>query len=110
MSSLHGDSEADSIEARQPAAGVFTAKDYDKALLTPAQVFDQPIDVVDTTSLTAQQKLKVLKRWEADARDLETAAGESMTGGERSRLGEVRKAIHALTEREAIDEEGAPAP
>jgi hypothetical protein len=27
-----------------------------------------------------------------------------MTGGERSRLGEVRRAIHELCEREGIDE------
>jgi hypothetical protein len=91
-----------------PAADVFTAKDYDKALLTPAQVFDHAIDVVETGSLTVQQKLKVLKRWEADARDLETAAGESMAGGERSRFAEVRKAIRALVEREGIDEAGEP--
>jgi hypothetical protein len=36
------------------AAGVFTAKDSDKALLTPAQVFDRAIDVVETASLTVQ--------------------------------------------------------
>lgn len=92
------------------APDVFTAKDYDKALLTPAQVFDHVIDVVETDSLTVQQKLKVLKRWEADALDLETAAGESMTGGERSRYAEVRKGILAFTEREGIDEAGEPAP
>ena len=91
------------------AAGVFTAKDYDKALLTPAQVFDRAIDVVETASLTVQQKLKVLKRWEADAHDLDTAADESMAGGERSRYAEVRQAIHALTEREGIDEAGEAA-
>ncbi len=83
---------------------MFTAKDYDKALLTPDKIFELPMEVVDTDSLTAKQKLKVLKRWEADARDLEVASDESMTGGEKSRFGEVRKAILALCDREHIDE------
>jgi hypothetical protein len=83
---------------------MFTAKDYDQALLTPQKIFELPMEVVETESLTTQQKLKVLKRWEADANDLEVASNENMTGGESSRLGEVRKAIHDLCEREGIDE------
>jgi hypothetical protein len=62
------------------------------------------MEVVETESLTTQQKLKVLKRWEADATDMEVASNENMTGGESSRLGEVRRAIHDLCEREGIDE------
>ena len=54
--------------------------------------------------MTTEQKLKVLKRWEADAHDLEVASDENMTGGESSRYGEVRRAIHELCEREGIDE------
>ena len=83
---------------------MFTAKDYDQALLTPQKIFNLPMEVVETESLTTKQKMKVLKRWEADAYDLDVAADESMTGGERSRLGEVRIAIHDLCEREGIDE------
>jgi len=83
---------------------MFTAKDYDQALLTPQKIFDLPMEVVETDSLTAKQKLKVLKRWEADAYDLEVATDENMSGGESSRLGEVRRAIHELCERESIDE------
>ena len=83
---------------------MFTAKDYDQALLTPQKIFELPMEVVETDSLTTQQKIRVLKRWEADANDLEVASNENMTGGESSRLGEVRKAIHDLCEREGIDE------
>ena len=83
---------------------MFTAKDYDQALLTPQKIFDLPMEVVETESLTAKQKLEVLKRWEADAHDLEVATDESMSGGERSRLGEVRRAIDKLCERESVDE------
>ena len=53
---------------------MFTAKDYDQALLTPQKIFDLPMEVVETESMTTNQKLKVLKRWEADANDLEVAA------------------------------------
>jgi hypothetical protein len=60
--------------------------------------------VVETESLTTKQKLKVLKRWEADAHDLDVATDENMSGGERSRFGEVRRAIHELCERENINE------
>ena len=83
---------------------MFTAKDYDQALLTPQKIFDLPMEVVETESLTIKQKMKVLKRWEADAYDLDVATDESMSGGERSRFGEVRRAIHELCERENIDE------
>ena len=83
---------------------MFTAKDYDQALLTPQKIFDLPMEVVETESMTIKQKLKVLKRWEADAHDLDVVADESMNGGERSRLGEVRRAIHELCARESIDE------
>ena len=62
------------------------------------------MEVVETESLTIKQKMKVLKRWEADAHDLDVATDESMSGGERSRFGEVRRAIHELCERENIDE------
>ncbi len=85
---------------------MFTAKDYDQALLTPQKIFDLPMEVVETESMTPKQKLKVLKRWEADAHDLEVATEENMSGGEPSRLGEVRRAIHELCEREHIDENG----
>ena len=83
---------------------MFTAKDYDQALLTPQKIFDLPMEVVETESLTVKQKLEVLKRWEADAHDLEVATDESMSGGERSRLGEVRRAIDELSKRENVDE------
>src|SRR5690242_10332719 len=68
---------------------MYTAKDYDRALLSPSSVFDQPMDVVATDSMTARQKLEVLKRWELEARQLDEATGENMSGGESSPLPEV---------------------
>jgi hypothetical protein len=86
---------------------MYTAKDFDRALLSPSSVFDKPMDVVATDSMTPHQKLQVLKRWEADARDLEVATAENMSGGEPSRLPEVRKAIDLLCSLDRIDEKAA---
>jgi hypothetical protein len=83
---------------------MYTAKDYDRALIAPEQVFDTPMDVVNTESMTSEQKMKVLKHWEANARDLQVATEESMTGPGSPHLNEVRKAIHALSEMENVDE------
>ncbi len=82
----------------------YTAKDYDRALIAPEQVFPSPMDVVTTESMTPEQKLKVLKHWEANARDLQVASEESMSGPGISRLGEVKKAILKLCEVEKLDE------
>jgi hypothetical protein len=84
---------------------MYTAKDYDRALLSPSSVFARPMDVVSTDSMTADQKMEILKRWEAEAHDLEVADGEAMSGGEPSRLPDVRVAIDVLCDREAISEE-----
>ncbi len=83
---------------------MYSAKDYDQALLTPESIFTNPMDVVKTKSLTPEQKMTVLKRWEANSKDLEVAAGESMTGGVRSRLAEVGAAIVELMKKETVDE------
>jgi hypothetical protein len=83
---------------------MYTAKDYDRALIAPEQVFKSPIDIVTTESLTPEQKLKILKHWEANALDLQVATEESMTGPGNPRLGEIRKAINTLCETEELDE------
>jgi len=83
---------------------MYTAKDYDRALIAPEQVFKSPMDIVTTESLTPEQKLKILTHWEANALDLQVATEESMTGPGNSRLGEIRKAINMLCEIEELDE------
>jgi hypothetical protein len=83
---------------------LYTAKDYDRALLCPASVFDRPMAVVTTHCLTEIQKLEVLKRWEVDERHLDIATEENMSGGEPSRLGDVRAAIDLLCALEGLNE------
>jgi hypothetical protein len=57
--------------------------DMDKALLNPAEVFKRPQDVVEKNDLSREQKIEILRRWEYDARELQVADEESMTGNER---------------------------
>ncbi len=82
----------------------FTAKDYDRALLAPEQVFASPMDIVMTESMTGEQKLTVLQHWEANAKDLQVASEENMTGPGISRLAEVKKAIIKLCELENLSQ------
>ena len=72
--------------------------DLDDALIVPEQFFDEPHSVVTTDGLSNSQKLSILRRWEHNARQLETAAGEGMTGGESSQLPAVLRAISMVEE------------
>jgi hypothetical protein len=83
---------------------MYTAKDYDKALLNPAAIFSRPKDVLDSDSLTTPQKMEVLLRWETDALLLSVATEENMDGGEPSRIEEVRHAIDVLKRLEDVQE------
>lgn len=83
---------------------MYTAKEYDKALLNPAAIFKRPNDVLETDSLTADQKMEVLKRWETDALLLSVATEENMGGGEPSRIEDVRHAIDVLSRLEEVTE------
>ena len=62
---------------------------------SPTKVFDTPADVV-AADIPDEEKAKILKNWEDEAHQLQAAADENMTGGEPSRLGEVRRAIDKL--------------
>jgi hypothetical protein len=54
------------------------ALDKDKALTNPGSVFDRPSEVVANTDLSHDEKTKVLKEWELEARLLEVATEEGM--------------------------------
>jgi low affinity Fe/Cu permease len=74
--------------------------DYDRALLSPASVFKTPTDVLKEKSLSLRQKKEILNRWEHDARLLQTASDENMTGGESSNLAQVQEAQRAADTEE----------
>lgn len=70
--------------------------DIDKAMLDPDSVFACPADMLDEPSLNREQKIKILRRWEYDARELEVAEEENMGGGPPDILDEILAALHRL--------------
>lgn len=80
--------------------------DIEKALLDPAGVFARPEDVSADPSLSREEKIRILRRWEYDARELEVAEEENMAGGPPDQLGPVLEALHRL--EAAIDLDRSP--
>lgn len=70
--------------------------DIDKALLDPTSVFKAPEDVLKALDITREQKIEILRRWEYDARELQVADDESMTGGNNNLLQRVLESLSAL--------------
>ena len=70
--------------------------DYHEALKDPGTFFSALGEVVNAAGLTREQKLEILKRWEADARLLMVASEENMSGGEAQQLAAVQEAMRAL--------------
>jgi hypothetical protein len=58
--------------------------------------FDAPIEVITDPLLSKQEKAESLEDLEQDARQLATASGEGMSGGEPTALAEVLHAKEAL--------------
>ncbi len=77
------------------------SSNYDKALRDPAAVYASPAAILADSRLSTAQKLKLLRQWEADARELEVAEEEGMADGEPDRLGDVLLAIAQLAPGDA---------
>ena len=87
--------------------------DKKEALVNPSKEFDKPKDVVESKDLSRDEKKKALEQWEIDARLMQVASEEGMTGGEPNRLGEVKKAQKDLGVAHEKKKKGAhkePAP
>ncbi|SEA27408.1 hypothetical protein SAMN05660420_01683 [Desulfuromusa kysingii] len=63
--------------------------DIQRAMLNPAAEFTNPTDVFQQQSLTREQKIKILRQWEYDARELAVADDENMPGGPPNQLDEI---------------------
>jgi hypothetical protein len=70
--------------------------DIDQAMLDPTSVFKKPEEVLKANDLTREQKIEVLRRWEYDARELEVASDENMTGNNSDLLDKVLNALDEL--------------
>lgn len=70
-----------------------------KAIADASKVFDTPMEVVEAADISRDDKIKILKNWELDARRLVSSGDENMAperGPGRSRLPEVQAALRAL--------------
>jgi hypothetical protein len=74
--------------------------DFESAMLNPTGAFDSPAAVVAAQGLTREQKIKILKNWELDARNLQVAEDENMAGGEDARLRQVEEALRQVENRD----------
>jgi hypothetical protein len=70
--------------------------DVAEVLRDPKAFFSEPQDVVVHPHLSREDKLAILRRWEADALRLSASESEGMGGGEESMLGRVETAIGAI--------------
>ncbi|WP_020678058.1 hypothetical protein [Geopsychrobacter electrodiphilus] len=77
--------------------------DIEMAMLDPDSAFTSPDDVFAEQSLTREQKIKILRRWEYDARELEVAEEENMGGGPPNKLDEILKFLHRLDAEIDVD-------
>ena len=74
------------------------------AIENPAANFETPATIVESTTLSQDEKGEALKNWAEDAERLSVAADEGMTGGERSQLPEVKAAEAVLEQQIKADE------
>ena len=70
--------------------------DVEKALLDPGLVFKTPDEVLAEKDLSREQKIKILQKWEYDARELEVAEEEGMKGPKLVSLDDVLRALRSL--------------
>ena len=80
--------------------------DFEKALIDPASEFSSSTNVCTEQSLTRDQKIQILRRWEYDARELEVAEEENMGGRGPDELDEILAALHQLNAK--VDVEHSP--
>lgn len=87
-----------------------TKQELDDAITSPVSVFDFPLEVVACMGLSRDQKIEILKRWELDARALQRATDENMSGGEAPLLDEVNRALMMLDPENAVSDGFGAAP
>jgi hypothetical protein len=86
--------------------------DVSAAATNPSKFFKTPQDVLNQSWLTREDKLKILRQWEVDARLLEVAEEENMGDGESDQLGAIVNALIALddeSKRPNAQHMGSPA-
>jgi len=78
---------------------IFKPFNIERIMINPANFYDMPDAVLHDSGLSTQQQKDVLKNWEFDARELDVADDENMSGGPPGLLSEVLKAIDELEDK-----------
>lgn len=81
--------------------------DLEQAIRDPSKHFATPADVLRADELSSTDKVRILRQWEMDARELAVAEEENMGGGETMDLDLVLQALHQLGE---ATDDGAKSP
>lgn len=85
---------------------------FSKAMNDVSRAFDRPRDIVASHDLSSEQKIKLLKEWEIDLRELQVASEENMAGenssGTTAEL--LRECRGALARLGAVDGDSGGAP
>jgi hypothetical protein len=84
---------------------------FQKALQDPGLVFKTPEDIFRNRQLSRQQKIKLLRQWEYDVREIQVAEEENMNGPQPATLASIHEALNALgvfhdSERSAPTKQG----
>ena len=82
--------------------------DLERALIDPQSIFEVPNNVVINDDISTEQKIEILRQWEYDARALEVAEEENMSGDSPDLLSAVLKALQALGVESGTDDHDAP--
>ena len=65
-------------------------------LIMPKLSFTHPFDILAIDVLSREQKIKLLRQWEYDAREKEIAENEGMSDNVDTHLDEIHKALRML--------------
>src|SRR3954466_9578897 len=68
---------------------------FQEALGDVSKLFDKPTALLADREFSADQKLKLLKQWEYDLRELQVAADENMTGPKMDQNAELLREVRA---------------
>lgn len=72
--------------------------DFNQAMRDPKSCYVEPCQVVTDDTLSKEEKIKVLKQWEYDARERSVAEEENMPSGpdETFMLSRIKEALREL--------------
>ena len=82
----------------QMSAEELSPRDLERSLLDPGSVFDSPEGLVACESISKEQKIEILRRWEYDASEQCVAVEEGMPDGESDLLRRILLALSRLTD------------